>query len=56
VGVVFDRPIIGRVEVTAGEAPLAAGRNDLSQGGAHDLVVTDDFLFGEPQPEASPTS
>ncbi len=50
VGVVFEGPTIGRVEVTSGEAPLAAGRKDLSLGGAHDLVVTDDFLFGEPQP------
>jgi len=50
VGVVFDRPLIGRVEVTSGEAPLGTARNDLSGGGAQDLVVTDDFLFGEPQP------
>ena len=50
VGVAFDRPIIGRVEVRAGEAALGAGVNDVSDGGAYDLVVTDDFLFGEPQP------
>ena len=56
VGVVVDQPIIGRVEVTSGEAPLSAGRNDLSLGGSHDLVVTDDFLFGEPQPQAAPAS
>ena len=56
VGVVFDQPIIGRVEVTSGEAALGAGRNDVSLGGAHDLVVTDDFLFGEPQPQAAPAS
>lgn len=52
VGVVFDQEIIGRVEVTSGEAPLAAGRDDVSSGGADDLVVTDDFVFGEPQPQA----
>jgi hypothetical protein len=56
VGVVFEEAIIGRVEVTSGEAPLAAGRNDLSLGGVHDLVVTDDFLFGEPQPQAADPS
>jgi hypothetical protein len=56
VGVVFDQPIIGRVEVTSGEAPLAAGRDDVSLGGTHDLVVTDDFLFGEPQPQAADPS
>jgi hypothetical protein len=52
IGVVFDRPIIARVEVVSGEAALAAGRNDVSQGGADDLVVTDDFIYGEPQPAA----
>jgi hypothetical protein len=50
VGVAYDRPVVARVEVISGEAPLAAGRNDLSGGGTQDLVVTDDFLFGEPQP------
>jgi hypothetical protein len=50
VGVAFDRPIVARVEVRSGEAALSAGANDLSDGGLYDLVVTDDFLFGEPQP------
>ena len=49
VGVAYDRPIVARVEVTSGEAALGAGIDDLSAGGTHDLVVTDDFLFGEPQ-------
>lgn len=52
IGVVFDRPLIGRVEVTSGETALAAGTNDVTDGGAHDLVVTDDFLYGEPQPDS----
>jgi hypothetical protein len=51
VGVVYDRPLVARVEVTSGEAALAAGTDDLTDGGAHDLVITDDFLYGEPQPE-----
>ena len=51
IGVAFDEPVIARVEVISGEAALAAGRNDVSQGGADDLVVTDDFIYGEPQPE-----
>jgi hypothetical protein len=50
VGVAFDRPIIDRVEVRSGEAALGAGTNDVSDDGQYDLVVTDDFLFGEPQP------
>jgi len=49
VGVAFDRPIVARVEVTSGESALGPGIDDLSAGGTHDLVVTDDFLFGEPQ-------
>ena len=53
VGVAYDRPLVARVEVISGEAPLAVGRNDLSAGGAHDLVVIDDFLYGEPQPQAA---
>lgn len=50
-GVLYDRPLVARVEVTSGEAALAAGTDDLTDGGAHDLVITDDFLYGEPQPE-----
>ena len=53
IGVAYDRPIVARVEVISGEAPLAGGRNDLSAGGTQDLVVTDDFIYGEPQPAAA---
>lgn len=53
VGVAYDRPLVARVEIVSGDAPLAAGRDDVSQGGQHDLAVTDDFLFGEPQPAAA---
>lgn len=56
VGVVYDRPLVARVEVTSGEAALAAGTDDLTDGGVHDLVITDDFLYGEPQPQAAPPS
>jgi hypothetical protein len=48
VGVVFDDPIVARVVISTGQAPLAAGELDLSDGGNRDLVVLDDFLFGEP--------
>jgi hypothetical protein len=53
VAVAYDRPLVARVEVISGEAPLSVGRNDLSAGGANDLVVTDDFLYGEPQPQVA---
>jgi hypothetical protein len=49
VGVAYDRPLVARVEVVSGEAALAAATDDVTDGGTHDLVVTDDFLFGEPQ-------
>ena len=39
-----------RVEITAGNAALGAGINDISAGGNADLVVMDDFIYGEPQP------
>jgi hypothetical protein len=51
IGVVYDQPVVARVEVTSGEAALAAGTDDLTDGGIRDLVITDDFLYGEPQPE-----
>jgi hypothetical protein len=47
-------PLIGRVRITSGNAALGAGIND---GGAIDLVVADDFLFGEPvNPVPEPVS
>jgi hypothetical protein len=48
VGVVFDQPIVGRVVLTSGQAALGADVFDLDDGGNKDLVVTDDFLYGEP--------
>ena len=51
VGVSFNAgERIGRVRITGGNAPLAAGTND---GGATDLVVMDDFIYSEPVPEPS---
>jgi hypothetical protein len=48
VGVVFEDPIVARVIVSSGQAPLARGVLDVSDGGNRDLVVFDDLLFGEP--------
>ena len=50
VGVTFDQPVIARIVLTLGEAPIGAGTNDLSSGGLVDLVVLDDLLYSEPQP------
>jgi hypothetical protein len=52
-GVIFNAgEQIARAEVTSGAAPLlsAASPNDITQGGPADLVVMDNFIFGEPQP------
>jgi hypothetical protein len=50
VGVTFEQPVIARIVLTLGEAPIGAGINDLTSGGLVDVVVLDDFLYSEPQP------
>jgi len=50
VGAVFDSPVVARVLITSGDAALSATSNDVSAGGTTDLVVMDDFIYGEPQP------
>jgi hypothetical protein len=62
VGAVFDEPTIARVRITAGDASIGADtfdnvrskgeKNDRAhhKGKKHDLVVMDDFLYGEPHP------
>ena len=49
-GAVFASPIIARVRITSGDAALTATSLDISAGGTTDLVVMDDFVYGEPQP------
>ena len=44
-GVVFDDPRIARVRITSGN--VAPGKNDDRR---HDIVMMDDFVYGEPQP------
>ena len=48
-GAVFAEPIVARVRITSGDAALIATSTDVSVGGAIDLVVMDDFVYGEPQ-------
>ncbi len=45
-GVKWDEPIVARVVITAGTKPIDQGDEDLGD----DLVVMDDFIFGEPVP------
>ena len=47
-GVMYDTPVVARVRITSGEAPLGASVRDAARGGTADLVVLDDFLYGEP--------
>jgi hypothetical protein len=48
VGVVLRNAVISRVVIVAGDGRLAPNENDISQGGQHDLVALDDFLYSEP--------
>jgi plastocyanin len=48
VGAVFEAPIVARVRITSGDAALTATNTDVSAGGSADLVVMDDFVYGEP--------
>ena len=50
IGAVFESPLIAKVQIFSGDAALDATRQDLSAGGTRDLVVMDDFIYGEPQP------
>ncbi|HEV2749833.1 MAG TPA: hypothetical protein VGV12_04845, partial [Gemmatimonadales bacterium] len=50
VGAVFDSAIVARVLITSGDAALSGTVTDVSAGGTSDLVVMDDFVYGEPQP------
>lgn len=49
-GVVYTSAVVARVRIVAGTTPVAAGVKDVSAGGAADLVITDDFIAGEPHP------
>ena len=52
VGVAFDTQVIARVEIESGKDPLGATLDDVSDrnhGPARDLVVMDDFIYGEPR-------
>lgn len=47
-GVYFPAGKITHLKITAGNAGLAIGVKDITDGGIKDLVVIDDFLYSEP--------
>ena len=49
IGVVFEAPIVARVRITSGNTPIDPNVTDnVSTGGNRDIVVMDDFIYGEP--------
>ncbi len=50
VGAVFPASMVHRVVIISGDAALSGTSTDVSAGGTSDLVVMDDFIYGEPQP------
>jgi hypothetical protein len=52
-GVLFPSAIVARVHIITGHGVLGLDI-DVSNGGNHDLVVMDDFLYGEPHPFGGP--
>jgi len=49
VGGKFADAIVARVRITLGTGSLGANAVDVSAGGAADLVVADNFIYGEPK-------
>lgn len=48
-GAKFSQPIVARVRITLGTGALGATVNDVSAGGTADVVVADNFVYGEPR-------
>jgi len=51
-GAVFNARIVARVRITSGDTPIGADANDNVKGAGkkRDIVVMDDFIYGEPRP------
>ena len=42
--------MVASVRIVCGNGTLGATTNDVTDGGTADLVVVDNFIYGEPQP------
>jgi len=51
VGAVFESRIVARVRITSGDTPIGPDAVDNVKGAGqkHDIVVMDDFIYGEPR-------
>jgi hypothetical protein len=49
IGANFTQAIVARVRITLGTGSLGANTADISAGGTADLVVVDNFIYGEPR-------
>ena len=51
-GATFPSAIVARARITAGDTPIGASAFDdvTGPGERHDIVVMDDFIYGEPHP------
>lgn len=49
IAAVFPAAVVSRVRITSGDAALSGAVSDVSAGGSSDLVVMDDFIYGEPR-------
>lgn len=47
-GVYFPNDKVSSIKITCGNAKLATGLKDITDGGTNDLVTMDDFLYDEP--------
>jgi hypothetical protein len=48
-GVYFKDQVVTNVKIGHGNAPLSSAEKDITNGGAHDIVALDDFLYDEPK-------
>jgi hypothetical protein len=50
VGAMFQSRLVARVRITSGNTPIdPAVTDNVSSGGTRDIVVMDDFIYGEPR-------